>query len=229
MRSNLSSEQGAIAIQVALAMVAFIAFNVFVVDYGVMWVGRGQAQNAADAGALAGATALAFDDFDDRSDTGPAKTAAHQLAIENGVWGDAPANDIATDVYFPTTPSVCADNSCIRVDVYRDQDHGNALPAIFGLAAGVPGSGVRAMAIALDGDRIQVSTNVHDPIAVPLAAVVAATRRLGEPLGVRPVAAEIVGLVPAAALAGWPDELPIVGGEGAIHTIESRLDAIDRS
>jgi glutamate formiminotransferase len=90
-------------------------------------------------------------------------------------------------------------------------------------------AGVRAMAIALDGDRIQVSTNVHDPIAVPLAAVVAATRRLGEPLGVRPVAAEIVGLVPAAALAGGPDELPIVGGEGAIHTIESRLDAIDRS
>ena len=31
-----------------------------------MWVARRQAQNAADAGALAGAMALAFDDFDDR-------------------------------------------------------------------------------------------------------------------------------------------------------------------
>jgi uncharacterized membrane protein len=38
------------------------ALTAFVVDYGVLWVARRQAQNAADAGALAGATALAFDD-----------------------------------------------------------------------------------------------------------------------------------------------------------------------
>jgi hypothetical protein len=78
---------------------------------------------------------------------------------------------------------------------------------------------VRAIAIQLAPDRVQVSTNVHDPVAVPLADVVAAAQRLGA----RPVAAEIVGLVPAAALAGWPEGLPIVGGEGAIHTIEARL------
>ena len=33
-----------------------------------MWVSRRQAQNAADAGALAGAVALAFDDFDNADD-----------------------------------------------------------------------------------------------------------------------------------------------------------------
>jgi len=85
--------------------------------------------------------------------------------------------------------------------------------------------GVRAIAIRMAPDRIQVSTNVHDPLAVPLADIVAAVRRLGEPLGTRPVAAEIVGLVPAAALAGWPAGLPIVGGDGTTRTIEARLAA----
>ena len=42
-----------------------MAFNVFVLDYGMLWVARGQAQNAADAGALAGAVARGFDDFAD--------------------------------------------------------------------------------------------------------------------------------------------------------------------
>src|SRR6266513_4961135 len=55
-------ERGAILIQVAISIVALTAFTAFVVDYGVLWVARGQAQNAADAGALAGAIARAFDD-----------------------------------------------------------------------------------------------------------------------------------------------------------------------
>ncbi|KAA0272067.1 MAG: hypothetical protein EDQ89_08935, partial [Acidobacteria bacterium] len=84
--------------------------------------------------------------------------------------------------------------------------------------------GVRAIAIELAPGRIQVSTNVQDPVAVPLAEVVAATNRLGEPLGTRPAVAEIVGLVPAAALAGWPEDLPIIG-DGAARTIEARLAA----
>src|SRR5690242_19609449 len=112
MRSHRSSERGAILIQTALAMVLLIGFGMFAVDYGVMWTGRGQAQNAADAGALAGATALAFDNSTDRTDTGPAKVAAHEFAVDNYVWGQAPANDVSTDVTFPTTPaSLCADNS----------------------------------------------------------------------------------------------------------------------
>src|SRR5205814_10269125 len=57
-------ERGAIFIQVAISIIALTAFTAFVVDYGVLWVARGQAQNAADAGALAGAIALAFDDVD---------------------------------------------------------------------------------------------------------------------------------------------------------------------
>src|SRR5213592_3728908 len=58
-------ERGAVLIQVAISILALTAFTTFVVDYGVLWVARGQAQNAADAGALAGATARAFDDVAD--------------------------------------------------------------------------------------------------------------------------------------------------------------------
>lgn len=148
LRERAASEQGAILIHVALALVMLIGFNTFVVDYGVLWVGRGMAQNAADAGALAGATALAFDDFEDRSETGAAKTAANAVALLNGIWGEAPDNDIVTDVYFPDEPAVCADTSCIRVDVYRNQARGNALPVLFGGSLGLVNQGVRAMAIA---------------------------------------------------------------------------------
>jgi glutamate formiminotransferase len=100
---------------------------------------------------------------------------------------------------------------------------GSAIAAALREAGSGP-VGVRAIAIQLAPDRIQVSTNVHDPTAVPLAEVVAAAKRLGA----RPVAAEIVGLVPAAALAGWPADLPIVGGDGATHTIETRLASTAR-
>ncbi|HET6831004.1 MAG TPA: hypothetical protein VFH44_06595, partial [Solirubrobacterales bacterium] len=103
-------------------------------------------------------------------------------------------------------------------------DAGSQIAAGLREAGGGP-PGVRAMAIELGPGRIQISTNVHDPFAVPLAAVVEATRALAEPLGARPVAAEIVGLVPAAALVGWSEELPIVSGGGAAETIEARLAA----
>jgi glutamate formiminotransferase/glutamate formiminotransferase/formiminotetrahydrofolate cyclodeaminase len=88
---------------------------------------------------------------------------------------------------------------------------------------GLPG--VRAIGLVLSSGRSQVSTNVHDPLAVPLAAVVERVRDLAAPLGSRPVAAEIVGLVPAAALAGYPGDVPIRDFDTSAQTIEGRLSA----
>jgi glutamate formiminotransferase/glutamate formiminotransferase/formiminotetrahydrofolate cyclodeaminase len=85
--------------------------------------------------------------------------------------------------------------------------------------------GVRAIGLTLSSGRSQVSTNVHDPLAVPLADVVERVRALAAPLGARPVAAEIVGLVPAAALLGYPADVPIRGFDSAAQTIEARLAA----
>ncbi len=59
---------------------------------------------------------------------------------------------------------------------------GTAIAAGLRESGGGP-PGVRAIAIELGPGRIQISTNVHDPVAVPLAEVVALTARLGEPHG----------------------------------------------
>ncbi len=92
---------------------------------------------------------------------------------------------------------------------------------------GLPG--VRAIGLLLSSGRAQVSTNVHDPFAVPLGEVVERVRELAAPLDARPLEAELVGLIPQAALAGYPmDVVPIRGFDPHQHTIEARLaDATD--
>jgi glutamate formiminotransferase len=83
--------------------------------------------------------------------------------------------------------------------------------------------GVRAIGLPLEGGRSQVSINVHDPIAVPLRMVVARVTELAAEQGARPVEAEIVGLVPAAALQGFPPQLPIRDFDPERHVIERRI------
>ncbi|HSR95227.1 MAG TPA: hypothetical protein VLK56_10220 [Solirubrobacterales bacterium] len=89
---------------------------------------------------------------------------------------------------------------------------------------GLPG--VRAIGLRLSGGRVQVSTNVHDPAAVPLGAVVERVRELAASLGARPAEAELVGLIPAAALTGYPDDVPIKDFDPERQTIERRLAAL---
>ena len=82
---------------------------------------------------------------------------------------------------------------------------------------------MRAIGLGLSSGRTQVSTNVHDPLSVPLGRIVAFVSELAAPLGARPLEAELIGLVPAAALANYPDEVPIRGFDPARQTIEGRL------
>ena len=144
-RGHLNSERGAILLHVAISILVLIGLLTFVADWGVMWVARNQAQNSADAGALAGAVAMAFDanGWTDRTDNGPAKQAAHQLALTNTVFGVAPNVLLASDVTFTNAPAdMCPADAngltpCIRVDVYRNQERSNPLPSIFGQAFGI--------------------------------------------------------------------------------------------
>jgi Flp pilus assembly protein TadG len=172
-RTSRRSNRGAILVNVAIGLMVFIGVSAFVVDYGVMWVGRGQAQNAADAGALAGAIAMAFDPngWTDRTPTGPARASAHHMTQMHAVWGQPPNVNVNTDVFFTGTPAnLCPPDAngltpCIRVDVYRNQARGNPLPALFGMAVGLVDQGVRATATA----RVAVA-NASDclkPWAIP--------------------------------------------------------------
>ena len=83
---------------------------------------------------------------------------------------------------------------------------------------GLPG--VRALGLPWEGGRSQVSINVQDAAAVPLAVVVERVRELAAEHGARPVEAELVGLASQAALEGYPDDPPIRGFDPGQHVIE---------
>src|SRR5678816_861804 len=87
--ARFRSESGVSLIHVALLLFVMMGLSMFVTDYGILWLARGQAQNAADAGALAGAISLAFDP-PDYSTTGRAYLAANKAATTNSVFGAAP-------------------------------------------------------------------------------------------------------------------------------------------
>jgi glutamate formiminotransferase / 5-formyltetrahydrofolate cyclo-ligase len=84
-----------------------------------------------------------------------------------------------------------------------------------GGAEGLPG--VRALGVELParGGMAQVTMNVEDHLAVPLAQVVAAVARHARVAG-----CELVGLAPAAAFAGFPADVPVRNR----RTVEEALD-----
>jgi glutamate formiminotransferase / 5-formyltetrahydrofolate cyclo-ligase len=86
--------------------------------------------------------------------------------------------------------------------------------------------GVRAIGLPLSNGRVQLSTNIQDLARVPLGTAVERIRSLAAPLGARPVEAELVGLIPAAALAGYPDDVPIRDFDRDRQTIEQRLKTL---
>jgi glutamate formiminotransferase / 5-formyltetrahydrofolate cyclo-ligase len=82
--------------------------------------------------------------------------------------------------------------------------------------------GVRAIGLRLEHrGRAQVSVNVHDPPAVPLAKIVDAIREHAEV-----AEAELVGLAPAAALEGFPEDVPLRGFSPERHVIENALRSL---
>jgi len=82
---------------------------------------------------------------------------------------------------------------------------------------GLPG--VRALGLYLESrGRAQVSTNVHDHLAVPLAEIVERVRARA------PIAeAELIGLAPRAAFDGWPDDVSLHGFSPERHILEEAL------
>jgi hypothetical protein len=151
-RHRSAPERGAITIFVAFALVGLLAFSTFIVDYGVMWVSRRQAQNAADAAALAGARSLPINGGSNTEAT----SAALAFAGKSPIWGQYPA---LADVVVSSLPFACpasagGGNDCVRVDVIRGTldgagvAHANTLPIFFGPILGLATQGVRATATA---------------------------------------------------------------------------------
>jgi hypothetical protein len=160
-RGRSSSETGAVFIHVAIGLLVLLAFGAFVIDYGTLWVSRSQAQAAADAGALAGAIALARDNVADKSDR--ARNVAWHTATRTMVWGAAPGI-VPTSPYYGD-PCAASPTSCIRVDSYRNGTNGSTvLPTFLANLFGLSTQGTRAMAVARAG--VGNSTTCLKPWAV---------------------------------------------------------------
>jgi glutamate formiminotransferase len=82
--------------------------------------------------------------------------------------------------------------------------------------SGLPG--VRALGLTLNGDVAQVSMNIELPLELPLARVIDAVRAHAEV-----ASAELVGLAPAAAFAGFPQDVPMPAFDPERHLIENAL------
>jgi Flp pilus assembly protein TadG len=151
-------------------MAALCGFCALVIDLGVLWIARGQAQNIADAAALAGATALAYDSV---FTAATAHDAAIAVANLQPLWGQTAAVTVTVDSgscsalppQILPPPSGGRVLACVTANVYRDQAHGNPLPTVFGRAINVTTQGVRASAIATVAPAN--SSSCVWPLAIP--------------------------------------------------------------
>jgi Flp pilus assembly protein TadG len=138
-------ERGMSLIYVGMGFMAFFAATTLAIDVGMFMTARSQAQNSADAAALAGATALVINDWDNRSPGGPAVQSAISSAEENAVIGSEVSVEPA-DVTFPVGPTGVNDR--VQVTVYRTSDRFNPVATLIGPIFGVPTVNISATATA---------------------------------------------------------------------------------
>ncbi|MBI4487261.1 MAG: Tad domain-containing protein, partial [Acidobacteria bacterium] len=130
---------------VSIGFMAFMTATTLAVDVGMFMTAKSQAQNSADAGALSGAVALYFNDFDDRSSTGPAVQSALSAALANNVMG-AQVSVTPADVTFPNNPA--GQPNRVAVSVYRADIRDNAIPTLLGKIFGIDTVSLGASATA---------------------------------------------------------------------------------
>src|SRR6476660_2174333 len=109
-------ESGMSLVFVSVAFMAALSATTLAIDVGMFMNARSQAQNAADAGALAGAVALYYNNFNDRTSSGPAVQSAINTATTNKVAG-ANVSVTPADVTFPNDPSGAPTR--VQVQVFR--------------------------------------------------------------------------------------------------------------
>jgi hypothetical protein len=131
LQTRLRDDRGMTLVMVATGMLAFLSATMLAVDVGMFMVARTESQRAADAGALAGAVALGYNDPNDRTPTGPAvrNAIAAATAGDNNVV-NRQVSVLPEDVTFPTPTR-------IRVRVQRSGVRGNPLATFFAPIFGI--------------------------------------------------------------------------------------------
>jgi uncharacterized membrane protein len=168
-------ERGASLVLVALSLVAMLGAASLAVDLGLLYVARNEAQRAADAAALAGASA--FVDSGCTSMNGGcvsggaqetlAREQAEKVGAQDFVMGQAAKiedGDVSFSYPTPMEPQ-------ITVDVERSTARGNAIPLLFSRLFGVTLGSVSAQATAEafdpSGSSVPVGYGCVAPFLVP--------------------------------------------------------------
>jgi Flp pilus assembly protein TadG len=138
-------ESGMSYVFIGMGMMAFLSASMLAIDVGMLMTARNQAQNSADAGALAGATALVFDDYNNRTESGPAVTSALTAARTNQVMRNTVSVN-AGDVQFLNDPTGLNDR--VKVTVYRQAARGNPVSTLIASLFGVTAADIVATATA---------------------------------------------------------------------------------
>ena len=139
---------------VGMGLMAFLSASMLAIDVGMLMTARNQAQNAADAGALAGATALFYDDFDNRAADGPAVTSALAGAKANLVMPRYSAGREESGVVDITADDVeflnddMGQPTRVKVTVFRNEARGNAMGTLIASIFKIDTAGVSATATA---------------------------------------------------------------------------------
>jgi hypothetical protein len=139
---RLRDERGSMLIFAGLGLAAFMSATMLALDVGMYMVARTQAQAAADAGALAGAVALVYNDFDNRTAGGPAVQNAMAAAMSsaNAVMKTS-VSVLPADVTFPQIDR-------IRVRVERSSARGNPIMPFIAPMIGIDEVDLGAIATA---------------------------------------------------------------------------------
>jgi len=119
---------------VTVSFMAVLTATTLAIDVGMFMNARSQAQNAADAGALAGAVGLAYNSWTDRSVSGPAVQGAINTGKANFVERKA-VSILPTDVTFPLDPT--GQPNRVAVKVFRTAARSNPVSTLMGKLFGV--------------------------------------------------------------------------------------------
>jgi Flp pilus assembly protein TadG len=145
LRRLARNDSGMTYVFIGLGFTAFLSASMLAIDVGMLMTARNQAQNAADAGALAGATALLYDNWDNRSPSGPAVTSAVAAATNNKVMaGIVSVNP--EDVEFPLDPA--GEPNRVQVTVRRTAARGNPVSTLIARYFGTATADIGATATA---------------------------------------------------------------------------------
>jgi Flp pilus assembly protein TadG len=154
-RRFTTDESGMSYVFVGCGLMGFVAASMLAIDVGMLMTARNQAQNAADAGALGGATALFYDDFDDRTAGGPAVTSAIAAAQANRVMPRLNKGDRSETGIVDVTPAdveflndELGQPTRVKVTVRRNAQGGNAMATLIAGFFGIDTVGVTATATA---------------------------------------------------------------------------------